>query len=167
MSSPGTLPFLKMPLTVFEVAIAARDRLPDWLGGAVEVDECDVTVVIVGARGSSKTTDVRFPKPKLFEGSGFPLFPVWDARDVLESVLFDCRPYLRVPIDMDDFFSSILTPPLPCLLLLPLPPSSVVAETCRPPSCRAPLDVEELPADDGVLYGGGDNDGKLRSSPGM
>ena len=29
MSSPGTLPFLKMPLTVFEVAIAARDRL-DW-----------------------------------------------------------------------------------------------------------------------------------------
>ena len=27
MSSPGTLPFLKMPLTVFEVAIAARDRL--------------------------------------------------------------------------------------------------------------------------------------------
>ncbi len=126
-------------------------------------------MVIVGARGSSKTTDVRLPKPKLFEGSGFPLFPVCDASDVLESVLFDCRPYLRVPKDIDDFFSSRLTPPLPCLLLLPPPPppSRVVAETWRPPSCRAPLEVDELPAEDGVLYGGGDNDGKLRSSPGM
>ena len=64
MSSPGTLPFLKIPLTVFDVAIAARESVLDG-GGAVDVDEWDVAVVIVGARGSSNTTDVRFPMPML------------------------------------------------------------------------------------------------------
>jgi hypothetical protein len=39
MSSPGTLPFLKIPLTVFDVAIAARDKVDAPIGGIVDVDE--------------------------------------------------------------------------------------------------------------------------------
>ena len=78
---------------------------------------------------------------------------------MLESVLFDCR-YFLAPIDMDDFlWSSRMFPPFPCLL-----PKSVVADTCRPASCRPPFDVDELPADEGVLEGGGDSDGKSSGS---
>ena len=56
-SSPGTLPLRKIPLTVRLVAVATR--LAEG-GGAVEVEECDVVVVVV-FKGSSKTTEERGP----------------------------------------------------------------------------------------------------------
>jgi len=34
-------------------------------------------------------------------------------------------------------------------------------------ACLPPLDVEELPPEDGVLYGGGERDGKSKGSPAM
>lgn len=83
MSSPGTLPFLRMPLTCFDVAIATRVKLP--VVGAVDDDDCDVIVVIVGARGSSKTTDVRLATLLLHAASIFDC----EASDVDESVWFD------------------------------------------------------------------------------
>ena len=61
---------------------------------------------------------------------------------------------------MDDFLSSkmFVQPPLPCLDDPPI---------VFPVMCWPPFDVEELPADDGVLYGGGDREGKSRGSAAM
>ena len=131
MSSPGTLPFLKMPFTCLEVAMAARDKFP--VVGAVDDDDCDVIVVIVGARGSSNTTDVLLATIALQEAS----ILLCDASDVEESVLLD----LWYLFGIEDFFSSrTLAAPFPCLAIM------------EPPAMwRPPLEVDELPADDGVL----------------
>ncbi len=47
MSSPGTLPLRRIPLTVRDVAFACR--LADGGGGIVDDEDRDVVVVVVGA----------------------------------------------------------------------------------------------------------------------
>ena len=88
--------------------MAARDMFQ--VVGAVDDDDCDVIVVIVGARGSSKTTDVRLATIPLQVASVL----LCDASDVDESVRFDL--WYLFDADIDDFLSSRMwVPPLPCL----------------------------------------------------
>jgi hypothetical protein len=132
--------------TCFDVAMAARERLA--VGGAVDDDDCDVAVVRVGARGSSKMTDVLLAVTP-HDVSALAC----DASDVDESVRFDLWYFFAVSSDDDVFLSSRMwVPPLPCLL---------PRAACRPP---LEADVDELPAEEGVLYGGGDSDGKSSGS---
>lgn len=91
MSSPGTLPLRRMPLTVRLVAVATR-----WAeggGGAVDVDECDVVVVVF--KGSSKTTEERCLLPLPLQ-LALPLASfLCEASELLESVLEMCLFNLR------------------------------------------------------------------------
>ena len=90
MSSPGTLPLRKIPLTVRLVAVATL--LADGCGGAVDVDEWEVVVVF---KGSSNTTEDRLFLLLPLQLLDFPASPfLCDVKEVLESVF---EMWLRLP----------------------------------------------------------------------